>query len=517
MNGEKLYPIGIQTFEKIRHEGRYYVDKTRHVYQLAHTDTFYILSRPRRFGKSLLVSTLDAYFSGKRELFEGLAIAELEQEWATYPVLHLDLSTGKYTDETALEGVLHQHLEKWEAMYGDTYRDRPHAERFLQVVELAYRKTGRQVVILVDEYDKPLLSTIVNEPLQQCYRAQLKAFYGVLKKQDPYIRFALLTGVTKFSKVSIFSDLNNLKDISLLPDYADLCGITEEEIHQYFEPQLHALAAAKGLTYEAALEKLRARYDGYHFGPHTVGVYNPFSLLNALQDRNYGSYWFETGTPTFLLDLLRQTSYDLEQLTHEQASASTLSDIEGFQEDPVPMLYQSGYLTITDYDDEFGVFTLGFPNQEVAQGFCEFIVPHYAPVNRRRVRFLIGNFVRSVNAGDADGFMRQLQALYDGVDYKIIGTMEKHFHNSLFLIFHLMGFYTQVERHTSRGSIDLVMQTPGYIYLIECKLDKSAREALQQIEDRHYADAFATDPRRLFKIGLNFSSATRSISEYVIA
>ena len=513
----KLFPIGISTFEQIRRDGYMYVDKTRHVYGLSHTGKYYFLSRPRRFGKSLLVSTLESYFLGKRELFEGLAIDGLEQEWTKYPVLHLDLSNRNYQDETSLTKELNSHLEKWEAQWGTQYQDREIEERFRQIIELAYKQTGRGVVILVDEYDKPLLSTMLNEPLQSYYRAQLKAFYGVLKKQDPYIRFALLTGVTKFSKVSIFSDLNNLMDISLMSEYADICGITEEEIHQYFEQPLHQLAQAKGLTYEAALEKLRARYDGYHFGPHTVGVYNPFSLLCALRANDYGSYWFETGTPTFLLDLLRQTSYDLEQLTHEQASASTLSDIEGFQEDPVPMLYQSGYLTITDYDDEFGVFTLGFPNQEVAQGFCEFIVPHYAPVNRRRVRFLIGNFVRSVNAGDADGFMRQLQALYDGVDYQIIGTMEKHFHNSLFLIFHLMGFYTQVERHTSRGSIDIVVQTPGYIYLIECKLDKSAREALQQIEDKHYADAFATDSRRLFKIGLNFSSATRSISEYVIA
>ena len=517
MNGEKLYPIGLSTFEEILRDGYVYVDKTRHVYSLTHTGKFYFLSRPRRFGKSLLISTLHTYFLGKRELFEGLDIAALEQEWTTYPVLRLDLNQSEYNREESLTEVLNNTLCHWEQLYGTKASETTPALRFQGIVQRAYEQTGRGVVILVDEYDKPLLSTIVNEPLQQCYRAQLKAFYGVLKKQDPYIRFALLTGVTKFSKVSIFSDLNNLMDISLMPEYADLCGITEQEIHQYFEQPLHQLAQAKGLTYEAALEKLRARYDGYHFGPHAVGVYNPFSLLCALRANDYGSYWFETGTPTFLLDLLRQTSYDLEQLTHEQASASTLSDIEGFQEDPVPMLYRSGYLTITDYDDEFGVFTLGFPNQEVAQGFCEFIVPHYAPVNRRRVRFLIGNFVRSVNAGDADGFMRQLQALYDGVDYQIIGSMEKHFHNSLFLIFHLMGFYTQVERHTSRGSIDLVVQTKDYIYLIECKLDKSAREALQQIEDKKYAAPFATDPRRIFKIGLNFSSATRSISEYVIA
>ena len=514
---EKLYPIGIQTFGEIRRGGYVYVDKTRHVYGLTHTGKYYFLSRPRRFGKSLLISTLDAYFSGRRELFEGLAIAALEQEWTVYPVLHLDLNQSDYRREDSLEEVLNNTLCHWENRYGTKPSETTPALRFQGVVQRACEQTGHQVVVLVDEYDKPLLSTMLDVPLQAHYRAQLKAFYGVLKSQDPYIRFALLTGVTKFSKVSIFSDLNNLKDISLLPQYADLCGITEEEIHHYFEPQLHRLAQVQGMTYEEALDMLRQMYDGYHFGPNAVGVYNPFSLLNALQDSDYGSYWFETGTPTFLVDLLQQTDYDLERLTHEEVIATALGDVSNFRTNPIPMFYQSGYLTIHDYDEEFNSYTLGFPNREVERAFIHFLLPRYLPALETQGATNLNGFVRDVCRGDPEMFMQRLQAFYAGADYQIIGDREKYFHNTLFLLFHLLGFYTQVERHTSRGSIDLVVQTKDYIYLIECKLDKSAREALQQIEDKQYAAPFATDPRRLFKIGLNFSSETRCISEYAIA
>ena len=512
---EKLYPIGIQTLEEILKGGYVYVDKTRHVYNLTHEGKYYFLSRPRRFGKSLLVSTLEAYFSGRRDLFVGLAIAELEQEWATYPVLHLDLSTGKYTDESALEAVFHQHLERWEARYGDTYRDRPLAERFLQVVELAYRQTGRQVVILVDEYDKPLISTLLNEPLQQCYRAQLKAFYGVLKRQDRYIRFAFLTGVTKFSKVSIFSDLNNLMDISLLPEYADLCGITEEEIHQNFEPALHRLAKAQGMTYEEAVEELRTMYDGYHFGLCTVGVYNPFSLLNALRARNFGYYWFETGTPTFLTDVLRRSQYRLDNLTRERISSTTLGNLDARSGTPIPLLYQSGYLTIVGYKRPYGLYLLDFPNREVEWGFLNCLMPAYAP-SREHTEFDVSLFVEDVLAGQADRFMRRLRTLFADSTYELAGDREIYFQNVLYVVFRLMGLFVEVEREMSDGRMDMVVKTPDYIYIIECKLDKSAKEALQQIEDKQYAAPFAMDRRKLFKIGVNFSTATRRISEYEI-
>ena len=513
---KELYPIGIQTFEEILKGGYVYVDKTRHVYNLTHEGKYYFLSRPRRFGKSLLVSTLETYFLGRRELFEGLSIAKLEQEWVAYPVLHLDLSTRNYQDENSLKEEFNKHLEVWEARWGDQYKDREPEERFFKIVELAYRQTGRQVVILVDEYDKPLISTLLNKPLQQCYRAQLKAFYGVLKRQDRYIRFAFLTGVTKFSKVSIFSDLNNLKDISLHPDYADVCGITEEEIHCYFEPALHRLAQAQEMTYDEALEELRSTYDGYHFGLRTMGVYNPFSLLNALQDSNYGYYWFETGTPTFLTDVLRRSQYRLDNLTRERISSTTLGNLDAQSGTPIPLLYQSGYLTIVGYLRPYGLYQLDFPNREVEWGFLNCLMPAYAP-SREHTEFDVSLFVEDVLAGQADRFMHRLQTLFADSTYELAGDREIYFQNVLYVVFRLMGLFVEVEREMADGRMDMVVKTPDYIYIIECKLDKSAQEALQQIEDKQYAAPFAMDKRKLYKIGVNFSTATRRISEYEIA
>ena len=514
-NEEKLYPIGIQTFEEILKGGYVYVDKTRHVYNLTHEGKYYFLSRPRRFGKSLLISTLEAYFLGRRELFEGLAIAELEQEWATYPVLHLDLSQSAYNREESLTEVLNKALNDWEKLYGKSDDETTPALRFQGIVQRACELTGRQVVILVDEYDKPLLNTILDESLQAHYRAQLKAFYGVLKRQDRYIRFAFLTGVTKFSKVSIFSDLNNLKDISLHPDYADVCGITEEEIHRYFEPALHRLAQAQEMTYEEALEELRSMYDGYHFGLRTVGVYNPFSLLNALQDSNYGYYWFETGTPTFLTDVLRRSQYRLDNLTRERISSTTLGNLDAQSGTPIPLLYQSGYLTIVGYKRPYGLYLLDFPNREVEWGFLNCLMPAYAP-SREHTEFDVSLFVEDVLAGQADRFMRRLQTLFADSTYELAGDREIYFQNVLYVVFRLMGLFVEVEREMSDGRMDMVVKTPDYIYIIECKLDKSAREALQQIEDKQYAAPFAMDKRKLFKIGVNFCSETRSISEYEI-
>ena len=513
---ELRYPIGIQTFPEIREEGYVYIDKTRRVFDLARRGKFYFLSRPRRFGKSLLISTLEAYFSGQKELFRGLAMEELEQDWTVYPVLHLDFNAQSYTTPDALEEVLDDALQRWEATYGADDPRKALPLRFKNVVERAYEQTGQRVVILVDEYDKPLTQTILNPELHETYRTQLKAFYSVLKTQDRYLRFALLTGVTRFSKVSIFSDLNNLKDISMSPEYADICGITEAEIHRYMEPSVQALASALSLTYEEACEQLRQNYDGYHFGPDTPGVYNPFSLINALQDKKLYDFWFETGTPTFLVEVLKRSDYDLERLTQEEQETSVLNSIERMEENPIPVIYQSGYLTIHGYDTRFRTYTLGFPNGEVERGFCDFLLPYYTPIRSNSTAFVISRFVLAVERGDPEDFMERLVALYEGTNYQVVGDMEKHYQNSLFLIFTLMGQFTQTEYHTARGSIDLLVQTKDYVYLIECKLDKSAQEALRQIDERGYAAPFAKDPRRLFKIGINFSTATRGIEGYLI-
>lgn len=514
-----LYPIGIQNFERLRDEGFVYVDKTRQVYELAQSGRYYFLSRPRRFGKSLLISTMEAYFSGKRELFKGLAIERLEKDWTEHPVLHIDLNTADYSVDGALYAVLRRHLEDWESQYGDNYKDRSCDERFLHIVRLAYEKTGEKVVILVDEYDKPLLQTFDKDELQEKYRSQLKAFYSVLKTQDQYIRFAFLTGVTKFGKVSIFSDLNNLNDISMDARYSDICGISEEELHSYFEEPLHDMSHSMGCSYDEFCVRLRDQYDGYHFEVDATGVYNPFSLLNALSKKSLKDYWFETGTPTVLVESLKLTDYDLSRLQDNEVDGQVLGSVDSWREDPIPLIYQSGYLTIKDYDQEFGVYTLTFPNREVRVGFTKFLMPYYLPRNGRGNTFAVNifvKFVKDVREGKVDAFMVRLKSLFASANYKIVGDMEKYFQNVLYLIFTMMGFYTEVERNTSYGCMDIVIKTKDFIYIIECKLDKSAQEALDQIEEKQYATPFAADPRKIYKIGINFSSETRGVNEYII-
>ena len=511
----KLYPVGIQNFESLRNDGYFYVDKTELMYRLVKTGRYYFLSRPRRFGKSLLVSTLEAYFQGKKELFEGLAVHGLENEWAEYPILHLDLNTRKYDTPEALDQELSKHLEQWEKEYGDEYSGRAVEERFYHIIRMAYEKTGRRVVILVDEYDKPMLQAIGDDVLQDRYRSTLKAFYGALKSQDGYIKFALLTGVTKFGKVSVFSDLNNLMDISRDERYTDICGISEKELLDNFTEDIRDLARANGQTFEQACAQLKEDYDGYHFCPDSVGIYNPFSLLNTFAKRRYGSYWFETGTPTYLVELLKKSNYDLEKMTRVETNDDILDSI--FTDDnPIPVIYQSGYLTIKEYDRRFGMYTLGFPNREVEDGFMNFLLPYYAGIDRTSSPFEIKQFVSDVERGDIDGFMERLQSFLADCPYDLARDIELHYQNVLFIVFRLTGLYTQVEYRTSKGRIDLVLQTGDYIYVMEFKLDGSAEEALEQIEDRQYALPFASDPRRLFKIGVNFSSRTRNIEKWVI-
>ncbi len=510
-----IYPIGIQNFEKIRKEGYVYVDKTAHIHRLATTGCYYFLSRPRRFGKSLLISTMEAYFSGKKELFEGLALEKLEQDWTVYPILHLDLNSRNYQDGADLIAELNKHLESWEKQYGDEFKERAVEERFLHVIELAYQQTGKQVVILVDEYDKPMLQAIGNDDLQAKYRSTLKAFYSVLKTQDRYIQFAFLTGVTKFGKVSVFSDLNNLEDISMNDGYADICGISESEIHAYFEEAIHELAAASKLTYEETCAKLKRQYDGYHFEHDTPGMYNPFSLLHTFKNLKFKDYWFETGTPTFLVHLLQQSHYELSKLQEAKANGDVLNSIDSMSTNPIPVIYQSGYLTIKGYNEEFKRYYLDFPNKEVEEGFIKYLLPYYTP-KKYESEFSIEEFVEDVRAGRPEQFMQRMKAFFADGDYQVAGKMELYFQNTLWAIFKVMGFYTEVERHTSYGRMDVVVKTKDYIYVIELKLDGSAEEALRQIEQKGYAQPFAMDSRKLYQIGVNFSSETRSIEKWVI-
>ncbi len=381
----KLYPVGIQNFESLRRDGYFYVDKTAKIYELAKTGRYYFLSRPRRFGKSLLISTLEAYFQGKKELFEGLAMEGLEKEWKKYPILHLDLNTQKYETEESLESVLNENLAVWESLYGRNENEIGPARRFAGVIRRAHEKTGERVAILIDEYDKPMLQAIGDQGRQDSFRSTLKAFYGALKSEDGHIKFALLTGVTKFGKVSVFSDLNNLMDLSRDLRYFDICGISEEELLRDFSDDIQELAAANGQTFEQTCERLKEDYDGYHFCPDSPGMYNPFSILNTFAKKTYGSYWFETGTPTYLVELLKKSDYDLEEMSHVETDADILDSI--FTDDnPIPVIYQSGYLTIKGYDKEFGIYELGFPNREVEEGFMKFLLPDQLSVRDKEVR-----------------------------------------------------------------------------------------------------------------------------------
>lgn len=514
---QRLYPIGIQDFEKLRKEGYIYVDKTELIYRMIKTGSYYFLSRPKRFGKSLLMSTIEAYFLGKREVFEGLAMEKLEKEWTVHPVLHLDLNPAKYESADILYKTIEESLAKWERTYGIDKSEQTQSLRFKGIIARAYEKTGQRVVVLIDEYDKPLLQAIGNDDLQTEYRNILKAFYGVLKTMDRAIQFALLTGVTKFGKVSVFSDLNNLNDISMNTQFSAICGITDKEIHQYFEPELRNLGEALHLDYDATSLRLKENYDGYHFSEDSVDIYNPYSLLNTFYNNKLKDYWFETGTPTYLAELLMTNNFDLQRLISEETSSTVLMSVDSVSSiSPIPVLYQSGYLTIKGYDEDFALYALGFPNKEVENGFLRFLIPFYTPVKPDSTDFEIGRFVGEIKNGEAELFLKRLTSFFADYPYEMIPNLELHYQNVLFIIFKLIGFYVKVEYHTSYGRIDLVLQTDKYIYIMEFKLNGSAEDAIHQINEKHYDVPFLNEKKKLFKIGINFSKETRNIEKWIV-
>lgn len=463
-----------------------------------------------------MISTLESYFQGKKELFEGLAIGNLEKDWITYPIFHIDLNTEKYDTLESLESILNFTLAKWEELYGSSPSETTLALRFRGIIERACKQTGKRVVILIDEYDKPMLQAIGNETLQKEVRNTMKAFYSVLKTMDGCIKFALLTGVTKFGKVSVFSDLNNLDDISMRNQYIDICGISDQELHDNLETELYELADIKEVTYEDVCAKLQEYYDGYHFTHNSIGMYNPFSLLNTFKYKEFGSYWFETGTPTYLVELLKKHHYDLRRMAHEETSAAVLNSIDSASDNPIPVIYQSGYLTIKGYDQEFGIYSLGFPNREVEEGFIEFLLPFYANTNPVEAPFEIQKFVREVRAGDYESFFRRLKSFFADTPYELIRDLELHYQNVLFIVFKLIGFYVKAKYCTSEGRIDLVVQTDKFIYVMEFKFNSTAEEALKQIDEKHYALPFETDERKLFRIGVNFDAKMRNIEKWIV-
>ena len=521
MQSKRKLPIGVQDFATIRSDGYLYVDKTNLIYNLANEGKTYFLSRPRRFGKSLLISTIHAYFAGKHELFEGLKIAALEQDWIQYPVIHLDFTGKDYTKENALEEKLDQILCMYEAVYGrENAEGRAVDSRFASLIRNAAEKTGERVVILVDEYDKSLLET--GGELNDRNRALFKGFFGNLKGMDGYIKFAFFTGVTKFSKVSIFSDLNQLRDISLSEKYASICGITQAELEANFSPEIDALAARQKLTREACLAELERMYDGYKFHGDGERVYNPFSVMNAFSDLEFNSYWFRTGTPTILIKKLEEANFDVRKLSlnNVRISANEMSDYRPDSTNPVPLFYQTGYLTIKGYDAEYRKYLLGYPNEEVKYAFLESLVPMLTGGLELDADFSIVDFNEAVKAGDTDTMRDWFTSLFAKLPYTTAGgekadaVIEQNFQNVIYIVFILLGQYAQVEQHSAFGRADCIVQNKNCVYIFEFKRDDTAENALKQIEEKKYAEQFASDKRRLFKIGVSFSTQERGIAEW---
>ncbi|MGP1594560.1 MAG: AAA family ATPase [Treponema sp.] len=522
METMRKLPIGVQSFKVLRTENFLYVDKTEFIWKLVNQSRVHFLSRPRRFGKSLFLSTLKAYFLGQKELFTGLKIAELEEAqaagtrdiWQEYPVLYLDFNAAKYETREDLEGLLNVHLCWWEDIYGKNKAEEAVSERFAGLIRRAYEKTGKQVVILVDEYDKPLLETMSDAPeLNEIYRKILKGFYGVIKSSDEYLRFAFLTGVTKFSKVSIFSDLNNLQDISMLPEFSALCGITQAELEQYFMPEIEQLALANRLSVEQTLASLKQWYDGYHFSENSVNVYNPFSILNVFAGKVFRSFWFATGTPTFLVKSLQEQSEDVRELLEEaEMSESMLQDYRPDMKNPLPILFQSGYLTIKAYDERLKLYKLGFPNDEVKYGFLDNLVPAYTTIAKDKSGLFIGNFLRDIEKGNVAGFMERLYIACAGLPYSLAAKnntkmRERDYQIAFYILFTLMGQFTQTEVVSSRGRSDCVVHTPNAIYVFEFKLMGSgtAQSALAQIKEKGYAAPYRMSGKKVVCVGAVFN------------
>ncbi len=505
-----LYPIGIQTFGKIKDGGYVYVDKTAHIYDLARRGGYYFLSRPRRFGKSLLVSTMEAYFSGKKELFSGLAMESLEKEWKEYPVLHFDFGGKSYSSREALDDILNIQLKKMEEDFDADVVSNACDSRLKGIIDAAYKKTGRQVVILVDEYDKPIIDNLTRAELREEFRETLQGFYSVMKSKDAYIRFGFLTGVTKIGRMSVFSGLNNLQDISMDKRYIDICGITEGELKRYFDESVQELSDACRLTKEECYARLARMYDGYHFCEDTAGIYNPFSILNTFSKMKFGEYWFETGTPSFLVKYLKEGNYNLDDISRNDVSPEELSGVNYANPQPITLMYQSGYLTIKGYDEEFRSYYLDYPNEEVRSGFLKSLSQMFTP-RLNEGEFAVSRFVRALRSGDVEDFMNRFTAFLAGNGYDVQGDLELYFQNTMSVMFKMMGLYVRTEYHTSRGRIDIVIDTADYVYIIELKRDQSPEVALQQIEEKGYDKPFLASGKQIIKLGVNFSSKTRSV------
>ena len=516
---QRLYPVGIQTFSNIIDRNLLYIDKTEYVYRMAHSGgTFFFLSRPRRFGKSLLVSTLKSYFEGKKELFKGLAIEKLEKEWTEYPVLHFSMAGGKHMEKEQLERYLDNLLKEPETEYGITSPTQDPNTRLSNLIKTAYKQTGKQVVILIDEYDAPLLDVVHDEENLPVLRNVMRNFYSPLKDCEGMLRFVFLTGITKFSQLSIFSELNNIANISMEKEYAGICGITKEELLTDMSEDIDMLAAKHGITREETIEKLKEHYDGYHFAWPSPDVFNPYSLLNCFTDKKFNSYWFGSGTPTYLINMLRKFDVIPAEIAPIEAQASAFDAPTEYMKTITPLLYQSGYVTIKDYDKEARLYTLDIPNKEIRVGLYESLLPNYLEGRfYEKGGVAISRMSVLIRKRDMDGALHLLQDFLGTVPYCNVTNYEGHYQQMLFIIFSLLtDFLVDVEVHTPKGRVDIVMLTRTDLYIVELKLNKSAEAAMQQINLKNYRQRFALCGLPITKVGINFDSTTGNVTDWKI-
>ena len=514
------YPVGIQSFEKLRTGGFLYVDKTRLMYDAAQNN-FVFLSRPRRFGKSLLTSTFKAYFCGQKELFKGLEVEQLETEWKQYPVLHFSLASAKRGTIEDLDAIISMQLD-WAEKENDVSSDKTNiTTRLTSLVKNIYAKTGNKVVILIDEYDAPLLTVLHDKERLEIMRTELQSFYSPLKDLDPYLRFVFITGISKFSQLSIFSQLNNLVNISMVPHYATICGITEQELRDNFAEGIHQLSLTYKTTDEKIFAEMKRRYDGYHFTENSEGVYNPFSLLYAITMDKIDNYWFGTGTPTFLINMLKKFHTDITQLEGSEAIAEEFDAPTEDMHSVLPLFYQSGYLTIKAYDPILNLYTLGYPNEEVKVGMMRTLVPYYLCRDTNLTTITVGKMYLALRKDNIDEALRIARSFLAGIPYEE-GTLkdaparEGHFTAMLYVMFSFLNLYVYAQVRTAKGRMDILLKTDSHVYVMELKMDGNVDDALKQIDDRGYAIPYEADGRKIVKVGINFSSEERTISDWKI-
>ncbi|MDE5868691.1 MAG: ATP-binding protein [Muribaculaceae bacterium] len=514
MNG---YPVGQQDFKRLRENQLIYVDKTPFISKLIEAKYQYcFLSRPRRFGKSLFLSTLEYFFKGERKLFKGLYVDNIGWDWKEYPVLHLDLNTNRYENPGLLESVLDRLFREWEKKYDVDVKDSDYSQRFATIIKSAHNKTGLPVVILVDEYDKPLVGNLNKNDNFEHYRSQLASLYSNFKSSAEHIRLVFLTGVSRFSKLSVFSDLNNIPDITFSDDFADICGITEKELFSYFKKGIAELACRYAVSFEEASILLKRNYDGYRFAETGNDIYNPWSLLNCLQNKRISNYWNETGVPTIVAESLKRIDADLEKVVNTRCSLKDLAGLDLTNPNPVALMYQTGYLTIKNYDFPTDIVTLGMPNREVKQGLFEVLLPYYVNIHRGRVESVVSDLILDILDGNPEGFVDKLDVFLAGIPYDLSMENENNMQNAIYILLTLIGIKTETEVHISDGRIDLIIKTDKFIYIIELKFDKCGEEAIEQIENKNYAYPYSHDPRKIFLIGVNFSSKTPHLDKPII-